>query len=40
MYMIYYVSTVERDEATIRKYIREQEVVDHRLDQLEMFKDN
>jgi putative transposase len=34
------VSTVGRDEATIRKYIREQEVEDHRLDQLEMFKDN
>jgi putative transposase len=36
----YYVSTVGRDEATIRKYIREQEVEDHRLDQLEMFKNN
>ncbi|MDR0494265.1 MAG: transposase [Treponema sp.] len=35
----YYVSTVERDEATIRKYIREQEAEDRRLDQLEMFKD-
>jgi putative transposase len=35
----YYVSTVGRDEATIRKYIREQEVEDQRLDQLELFKD-
>jgi hypothetical protein len=35
----YYVSTVGRDEATIRRYIREQEVEDKRLDQLEMFKD-
>jgi putative transposase len=36
----YYVSTVERDDASIRQYIREQEVEDHRLDKLEMFKDN
>jgi putative transposase len=35
----YYVSTVGRDEATIRKYIREQEAEDHRLAQLEMFRD-
>jgi putative transposase len=35
----YYASTVGRDEATVRKYIREQEAEDHRLDQLEMFKD-
>ena len=35
----YYVSTVGRDEASIKKYIREQEVEDKRLDQLEMFKD-
>jgi putative transposase len=34
----YYVSTVGRDEAAIRKYIREQEVEDQRLDQLELFK--
>jgi hypothetical protein len=27
------------DEATIRKYIQEQEAEDKRLDQLEMFKD-
>jgi len=36
----YYVSTVGRDEEMIRKYIREQEDEDKRLDQLEMFKDN
>jgi putative transposase len=35
----YYVSTVGRDEATIRRYILEQEAEDKRLDQLEMFKD-
>jgi putative transposase len=35
----YYVSTVGRDETSIRKYIRGQEAKDHRLDQLEMFKD-
>jgi putative transposase len=35
----YFVSTVGRDEATIRKYIQEQEAEDQRLDQLEMFKD-
>jgi hypothetical protein len=31
--------TVGRDEATIRKYIQEQEAEDKRLDQLELFKD-
>ena len=36
----YYVSTVGRDEDMIRKYIREQDDEDKRLDQLEMFKDN
>ncbi|GHV18903.1 IS200/IS605 family transposase [Spirochaetia bacterium] len=36
----YYVSTVGRDEESIRKYIREQEAEDKRLDQLEMFKDS
>jgi putative transposase len=36
----YYVSTVGRDEEAIRKYIREQEDEDKRIDQLEMFKDN
>jgi putative transposase len=35
----YYVSTVGRDEQTIRQYIREQEAEDKRLDQLELFKD-
>jgi len=30
----YYVSTVGRDEATIREYIRKQEAEDRRLDQL------
>jgi len=34
----YYVSTVGRDEKTIREYIRHQEGEDRRLDQLEMFK--
>jgi putative transposase len=33
----YYVSTVGRDEATIREYIQKQEADDRRLDQLEMF---
>ena len=33
----YYVSTVGRDEATIREYIRTQEVEDRRLDQLAMW---
>ena len=36
----YYVSTVGRDEATIKKYIQEQEDEDRRQDQLELFKDN
>jgi putative transposase len=34
-----YVSTVGRDETSIRKYILEQEAEDKRLDQLELFKD-
>lgn len=34
----YYVSTVGRDEAEIRQYIREQEKEDRRLDQLKMFE--
>ncbi len=34
----YYVSTVGRDEAAIREYIRKQEVEDQRLDQLTMFE--
>ncbi len=33
----YYVSTVGRDEATIRAYIKKQEAEDQRLDQLEIF---
>ena len=33
----YYVSTVGRNEAAIREYIREQQAEDQRLDQLEMF---
>ena len=35
----YYVSTVGRDEATIRHYIKEQEQEDRRLDQLNMFEE-
>jgi len=34
----YFVSTVGRDEATVREYIRRQEMQDERLDQLQMFK--
>ena len=34
----YLVSTVGKDEATVRKYIQEQEREDQRLDQLEMFR--
>lgn len=33
----YFVSTVGRDEATIRRYIREQEADDRRLDQLTLW---
>ena len=33
----YYVSTVGRDEATIREYIRRQEEEDRRRDQLNLF---
>jgi putative transposase len=33
----YFVSTVGRDEAAIRKYIQEQEKEDKRLDQLRML---
>jgi len=32
----YYVSTVGRDEATVREYIRHQEVEDQRLEQLRL----
>jgi len=34
----YFVSTVGRDEATIREYIRNQEKEDDRLDQLNLWK--
>jgi putative transposase len=34
----YFVSTVGRDEATIRRYIREQESEDKRVDQLNLIK--
>jgi putative transposase len=34
----YFVSTVGRDEQTIRQYIEQQEAEDKRLEQLEMFK--
>jgi putative transposase len=34
----YFVSTVARDEAVIRKYIRDQEVEDKRVDQLNLLK--
>jgi putative transposase len=34
----YWVSTVGRDEAEVRKYIREQEAEDKRLEQLQLFK--
>ena len=34
----YFLSTVGRDETTIRDYIKHQEKEDQRLDQLEMFK--
>ena len=33
----YFVSTVGRDEETVRKYIRKQEENDRRIDQLKMF---
>jgi len=35
----YYVSTVGRDEKTIREYIKKQETEDRRYDQLRMFDD-
>ena len=35
----YYVSTVGRDEATVREYIKQQEQEDRRLDQLRMFEE-
>ena len=33
----YYVSTVGRDEATIREYIRNQEQEDQRIDQFSLI---
>jgi putative transposase len=36
----YFVSTAGREEEVIKRYIREQEAEDRRLDQLEMFKEN
>ena len=35
----YYVSTVGRDEATIREYIQKQEEEDRRIDQLQLFEE-
>ena len=35
----YYVSTVGRDEAMVREYIRHQEKEDQRVDQLSFFKE-
>ena len=34
----YFVSTVGRDEAVIREYIRNQEAEDKRLDQMNMWR--
>ena len=34
----YHVSTVGRDEKTVREYIRNQEKEDRRIDQLSLFK--
>ena len=34
----YFVSTVGRDEGTIRRYIRDQEIEDKRVDQLNLLK--
>jgi putative transposase len=35
----YYVSTVGRDEALVRQYIRDQEKEDQRVDQLNFFNE-
>lgn len=35
----YYVSTVGRDEETIKRYIQQQDKEDQRLDQLSLFKE-
>ncbi len=34
----YFVSTIGRDEATIREYIRNQEQEDQRLDQMNLWR--
>jgi putative transposase len=34
----YFVSTVGRDEATVRDYIRRQEEADKRLDELDLWR--
>jgi putative transposase len=34
----YFVSTVGRDEETVRRYIQTQEAEDRRLEQLDLFK--
>jgi putative transposase len=33
----YFISTVGRDEKTVKKYIQKQQENDHRIDQLKMF---
>ena len=33
----YFVTTVGRDEAVVREYIRQQETEDKRLDQMQLF---
>jgi len=33
----YYVSTVGKDEESVRRYIQEQEEADRRLDQMDLF---
>jgi putative transposase len=34
----YFVSTVGRDEETVRRYLQTQEAEDRRIEQLELFK--
>ena len=34
----YFVSTVGRDEAVIREYIRMQDAADHQLEQMHLWK--
>ena len=38
MLVLYFVSTVGRDQAVTREYIREQEQEDKRLDQLNLWR--